>query len=112
MMAGVTDLAIARAGSSLFELAHWEIPSIIIPMSKSYGNHQIKNAYNYARSGACIVIEENNLSDKGLIFEINRIYNSEKDKADMIVGAQKFAIKDAGRNIAEEIVGIALAHDK
>lgn len=112
MMAGITDIAIARAGSTLFELAHWEIPSIIIPMTNSYGNHQIKNAYNYARSGACIVIEENNLSDQGLIFEINRIYNSNDDKKNMKLGAQKFAIKDAGKNIAEEIVGIALAHNK
>lgn len=112
MVAGVADIAISRAGSTLFELAHWEIPSIIVPISKSYGNHQIKNAYNYARSGACIVIEENNFSEQGLLFEINRIYNSEKDKSDMVAGAKKFAIKDAGRNIAEEIVGIALAHDK
>ncbi len=112
MLAGVTDIIISRAGSTLFEIAHWEIPAIIIPMTKSHGNHQIKNAYNYAREGGCIVIEENNLNDQGLIFEINRIFNDEKTKQNMRNAAKKFALPHAGREIAEEIIGIALNHEK
>ncbi len=112
MLAGVSDIVISRAGSTLFEIAHWEIPSIIIPITKSKHNHQIKNAYNYAREGGCIVIEENNLSDQGLIFEINRIHNDQSVREKMIEGAKKFAIEDAGKNIAEEIVEIALSHEK
>lgn len=112
MIAGVADIVISRAGSMLFEIAHWQIPSIIIPIARSHGNHQIKNAYNYARDGACVVIEENNLSEKLLIFEINRIYDDESIKEEMKQGAQKFAVPDAAKKIAEEVMGIALAHEK
>lgn len=111
MMAGVSDIVISRAGSALFEIAHWGIPSIIIPLKSSHAGHQIKNAYNYAREGACIVIEENNMGDQLLIFEINRIITDQKIRTEMRKGAQRFAIEGAGRKIAEEIVGIALAHN-
>lgn len=112
MMASVADVIISRAGSSLFEIAHWELPSIIIPISHSHKNHQIKNAYNYARAGACVVIEENNLSDKLLIFEINRIYDNQDVATAMKDGAQRFAIKDAAEKIAKEIIAITLSHEK
>jgi len=112
MMAGVSDIVITRAGSQLFEIAHWGIPAIVIPITHSNGNHQIKNAYNYAREGGCIVMEENNLSEQLLVFEINRIFDNPKVAEKMKKGAKHFAIPDAAKNIAEEIVGIALAHEK
>ncbi|MBP6908669.1 MAG: UDP-N-acetylglucosamine--N-acetylmuramyl-(pentapeptide) pyrophosphoryl-undecaprenol N-acetylglucosamine transferase, partial [Candidatus Pacebacteria bacterium] len=57
---GASSLVISRAGSALFEIASWGLPSIIIPIEHSHGNHQHKNAFTYARSGACEVIEEPN----------------------------------------------------
>jgi UDP-N-acetylglucosamine--N-acetylmuramyl-(pentapeptide) pyrophosphoryl-undecaprenol N-acetylglucosamine transferase len=112
MMAGVASIVITRGGSTLFEIAHWRIPSIVIPLRNSHANHQIKNAYNYAREGACIVIEENNMSDQLLIFEINRIVNEEKIRDRMIEGTKRFDIENASVKIAEEIISIALAHEK
>jgi UDP-N-acetylglucosamine--N-acetylmuramyl-(pentapeptide) pyrophosphoryl-undecaprenol N-acetylglucosamine transferase len=112
MMAGVTDIVISRAGSTLFELAHWKIPAIIIPLINSHADHQIKNAYNYAREGAGVVIEENNMSDQLIIFEINRINDDEKIKQHMRDGAGRFAVEGASQKIAEEIISIALAHEK
>ncbi|MFT7328005.1 MAG: UDP-N-acetylglucosamine--N-acetylmuramyl-(pentapeptide) pyrophosphoryl-undecaprenol N-acetylglucosamine transferase [Crocinitomicaceae bacterium] len=112
MMAGVADVVITRAGSQLFEIAHWGIPSIVVPITHSNGNHQIKNAYNYAREGACIVIEENNLSEKLLVFEINRLFDDEEIRKKMKAGAERFSIPDAAKNIAEEIIGVVLAHEK
>lgn len=112
MLAGVTDVVISRAGSTLFEIAHWGLPSIIIPITNSYGNHQIKNAYNYSREGACIVIEENNLSEQLLVFEINRIFDDPNIIKKMKEGAARFSIPGAAEHIAEEIIAIALAHEK
>ncbi|MAQ77408.1 hypothetical protein CL684_02695 [Candidatus Campbellbacteria bacterium] len=112
MMAGVADIVITRAGSTLFEIAHWSIPSIVIPITESHRNHQIKNAYNYAREGACVVIEENNLSEKLLTFEINRIIATPEVREEMKKGAEKFAIEGAAQEIAEEIIGIGLNHEK
>src|SRR5690606_29272298 len=73
MSAGIADLVITRGGSTLFEIAQWQIPAIVIPITETNGDHQRKNAYAYARSGAGIVIEENNLTPTVLMQEIDRI---------------------------------------
>lgn len=111
MLAGIADLAIIRPGVGLFNIAHWGIPSMVIPNEDKKLN-QISDAYDYARSGACVVIEENNLNDQSFIFEIKRIYENSDIGREMSVAAKAFAIPDAGKNIAEEVVGIALAHEK
>jgi len=112
MAAGVSDIVISRAGSTIFEIANWRIPSIIIPLGSAHKNHQLKNAYNYSREGACTFIEENNLSDDQLIFEINRIYDNQEVKEKMIAGAIAFDIPDAAKKIAEEIASIGLTHEE
>jgi len=110
MAAGVADIIISRAGSTIFEIASWEKPSILIPITKSNGDHQKKNAYSYARAGGCIVIEEKNLTSNILLAEMNRILQNNTEKEKMIESAKKFARKDAARLIAKEIVSIGLTH--
>ena len=112
MSAGASDIIITRAGSTLFEIATWEKPSIIIPITKSNRDHQKINAYTYARFGGGTVIEERNLTDDIIVFEINRILEKEEVKNKMIEGAKKFAKKDASRTIAKEILETALKHQK
>lgn len=73
MAAGAADIIVTRAGSSLFEIASWGVPAIVIPITTSNNDHQMKNAYNYARAGGGIVIEEKNLTPHILINEISRI---------------------------------------
>src|SRR3989344_430694 len=60
MAAGAANLVISRAGSTIFEIASWGIPSIVIPITESNGDHQRQNAFNYLQSGAAIMIEEAN----------------------------------------------------
>lgn len=112
MAAGVADLVVSRAGSTIFEIANWSKPSIIIPISKSNGNHQRKNAYGYARSGACIVIEEPNLNANILTSEIKNLLADNDKLQTMSQAAQKFSRKDAAKVIAQEIFNIALGHEK
>lgn len=112
MSAGAADLIISRAGSTIFEIASWGKPSIIIPITKSNGDHQRKNAYSYARSGAAMVIEEGNLTSNILISEINRIINNKEEREKMSEAAKRFARKDASRLIAKEILAIGLEHEK
>ncbi len=112
MAAGATDLIISRAGSTIFEIANWGKPSIIIPITNSNGGHQKKNAYEYARSGACIVIEESNLSGSILILEIKKLLSDKNRSEVMAKAAGNFAKKDAAKIIAEEILNLALEHEK
>ncbi|MES2059586.1 MAG: UDP-N-acetylglucosamine--N-acetylmuramyl-(pentapeptide) pyrophosphoryl-undecaprenol N-acetylglucosamine transferase [Patescibacteria group bacterium] len=112
MMAGSTDLIISRGGSTIFEIAAWGIPSIIIPISDSNGDHQRKNAYNYQRSGGCIVIDENNMTPEILETEIKDILESPDKISKMRAGALSFAKTDAAYKIAEQVINIALTHEK
>jgi UDP-N-acetylglucosamine--N-acetylmuramyl-(pentapeptide) pyrophosphoryl-undecaprenol N-acetylglucosamine transferase len=109
---GATNLVISRAGSTIFEIAVWGLPSIIIPIPERISHDQRTNAYNYMRSGACSVIEEENLRPEIISAEVNRIMNHEEIKRAMIKGAEGFARKDAAHVIAEALVDIGLSHEK
>ncbi|MDE2116481.1 MAG: glycosyltransferase, partial [Patescibacteria group bacterium] len=110
MAAGAADLIISRAGSTIFEIALWKVPSIIIPIPIDVSHDQTSNAFAYAASGACSVIEEVNLSPHVLAAEIDRIIDKPDVALAMRKGAESFAHHDAARKIAEEIIKIALSH--
>jgi UDP-N-acetylglucosamine--N-acetylmuramyl-(pentapeptide) pyrophosphoryl-undecaprenol N-acetylglucosamine transferase len=112
MSAGIADVVVSRAGSTIFEIASWAKPSIIIPLPNSISHDQTSNAYAYGNTGAASVIEENNLSTHILIEEINRIYENQTIKQKMIERANAFARRDSAELIAEAILGIALEHEK
>ena len=112
MAAGVAKLVISRAGSMIFEIAVWGLPSIIIPLPSAHADHQRKNAFNYARAGACIVVDETNLSDDLLIGEIEGIFTNPIKMDNLKAGAAKFARRDAGGVIAREALAIATRHEK
>jgi UDP-N-acetylglucosamine--N-acetylmuramyl-(pentapeptide) pyrophosphoryl-undecaprenol N-acetylglucosamine transferase len=114
MFGGAADIIISRAGSMLYEIAAWGKPSIIIPGGAEvyHGDHQRKNAYHYARTGACVVIEQANLTPSVLKSEIDLLL-THKDQYDaMAARARGFYKPDAGRLIATEAVTIALEHEK
>jgi UDP-N-acetylglucosamine--N-acetylmuramyl-(pentapeptide) pyrophosphoryl-undecaprenol N-acetylglucosamine transferase len=110
--AGIADLIITRAGSTLFEVANWGTPAIVIPITDSNGDHQRKNAFAYARAGAGVVIEENNLTPTVLKQEINRILEDPLVSTAMVEGAKEFAKPDAARTLAEAIIETVLRHEK
>ncbi len=111
MSAGASSLIVSRAGSAIFEIAYWGIPSIIIPIADTNGDHQRQNAYNYARSGGAIVIEEINLSPNILLSEITRIMDDNNLQKKMSEGAKSFIKGDAADLIAHEIIKIGLQHE-
>lgn len=111
MAAGISSLVISRAGSFIFEIASWGVPSIIIPITNSNGDHQRKNAFSYARSGACEVIEESNLTSHVLIAEIDKLIGSKDKLLAMKNNALAFASPDAAQKIAQAAIDIALTHE-
>lgn len=106
MTAGAADIIVSRAGSSIFEIAAWGMPSIVIPIARSNGNHQVKNAYNYARSGAALVIEEANLTPHLLVTEIDKLMKDKAGRARMSEAAQQFSDTGAARKIAGRLIDI------
>lgn len=112
MAAGASNLIITRAGSTIFEIAAWGVPSIVIPITESNGNHQRVNAYAYARSGAASVIEESNLTTNILLGEIDRLLRDQALLEKMSTAAKNFAEPEAANKIAQEIINIALSHEE
>lgn len=112
MTAGITALVIARAGSgTIFEIASWGIPSILIPIPLDVSHDQTENAFSYARSGAAVVLEQQNLTQHLLLAEIDRIIKDQPSREKMSAAARKFARRDSARKIAETIIEIALEHE-
>lgn len=112
MSAGVASIVVSRAGSTIFEIASWGLPSIIIPITDTNGDHQRRNAFNYARAQACVVIEEKNLTPHLFLSEIERLQSLPETRARMSDKALAFFKPHAARTIAEEIVKIAEGHEK
>jgi UDP-N-acetylglucosamine--N-acetylmuramyl-(pentapeptide) pyrophosphoryl-undecaprenol N-acetylglucosamine transferase len=112
MAAGVATIIISRAGSMLFEIASWGLPSILIPITNTNGDHQKNNAFNYARAGACSVVEEMNMTANILSSEIERITGDEASYKIMAQNAKAFSKPEAAMKIARALVDIALSHEK
>lgn len=112
MAAGVATLIISRAGSMLFEIASWGVPSILIPITNTNMDHQKKNAFNYARAGACSVVEELNMTAGILSSEIERITEDKETYAQMAKSAKAFAKPDAAMKIARALIDTALSHEE
>lgn len=112
MAAGAATIIISRAGSTLFEIASWGVPSILIPFSNSNADHSRKNAFSYARAGACSVIEEANMTANILISEIERTLENKTAYEQMAQNAKTFGKEGAAEKIARELVNMALSHEK
>jgi len=112
MAAGAATIVVSRAGSTLFEIASWEVPSILIPFTESNADHAKKNAFAYARVGACAVVEEMNMTANILGSEIDRIVDDKELWKRMSLSAKNFYKPDAAEKIARELINIALSHEE
>lgn len=112
MAAGAAALVIARAGAgTIFEIATWGLPSIVIPIPETISHDQTKNAFAYARAGACAVIEQSNLTPGLLTSEVERILDHKDLARSMGEKARAFARPDAAKLIATALMDIALSHE-
>ena len=105
------DLCITRAGSTLFEISSWGIPSIIIPIAVSNNNHQLLNAYTFEKAGCSIVLEESNLRKNILLSMIDSVL-SDRVRFETMRTNNINNFKSGGADIiAKEIVKIGLSHN-
>lgn len=100
----IADLVVSRASSGIFEIAAAGKPAILIPIRKSAQDHQRENAYQYAKTGAALVVEEDNLTPHLLLNEIEKLLGDAERRRTMSEAGQKFARVDAAELIADEIL--------
>ena len=99
------DVIISRAGAgAIFEIAAKGKPSILIPFPDAASNHQKENAYQYAKTGAAVVIEEENLLPSILMSELEKILNNQEIKTKMSAAAKDYFQPEAANKIATDIL--------
>jgi UDP-N-acetylglucosamine--N-acetylmuramyl-(pentapeptide) pyrophosphoryl-undecaprenol N-acetylglucosamine transferase len=100
----VADLAVARAGGSVFELAAAGIPSVLVPYPHATADHQTGNARWMATGGAAVVIPDSELDGARLAREVAALLGSPQRLQAMHAAALKLARVDAADRIAEEVL--------
>jgi UDP-N-acetylglucosamine--N-acetylmuramyl-(pentapeptide) pyrophosphoryl-undecaprenol N-acetylglucosamine transferase len=102
---GACDLAIMRAGGTVWELAAAGMPAILVPYPFATGDHQTLNARHFERGGGAICVPETEL---GRVADLARSLLDDDDRlALMSERMRALARPDAGREIAEELVALA-----
>ncbi|HEY4499862.1 MAG TPA: UDP-N-acetylglucosamine--N-acetylmuramyl-(pentapeptide) pyrophosphoryl-undecaprenol N-acetylglucosamine transferase [Candidatus Paceibacterota bacterium] len=103
------DVVLARAGAStLYECALFGKPAILIPLPSAANGHQKENAHNYAKSGAAIVVEEENFRAHLIIEQVQKIVQNPELMRTMGENARGFYKANAARVIAEGVLRTAV----
>ncbi|MEK7608493.1 MAG: UDP-N-acetylglucosamine--N-acetylmuramyl-(pentapeptide) pyrophosphoryl-undecaprenol N-acetylglucosamine transferase [Patescibacteria group bacterium] len=99
------DVVLARSGSgTLFEIAPFGTPSVLVPLDESAKDHQRSNAYIFAGGGGAIVIEEENLNAQTFVHELKKILSNPTVRDNMSRSALQFAKPRAAEEIAKQIL--------
>jgi UDP-N-acetylglucosamine--N-acetylmuramyl-(pentapeptide) pyrophosphoryl-undecaprenol N-acetylglucosamine transferase len=106
-----SDLAAARAGGSVFELAAAGLPSILVPYPHATGNHQAANARFMEHAGAAIVIPDAELDGPRLAREVGSLLGAPQRMAEMANAARAVARPDAAERVAEELLALVAGND-
>jgi UDP-N-acetylglucosamine--N-acetylmuramyl-(pentapeptide) pyrophosphoryl-undecaprenol N-acetylglucosamine transferase len=102
---GASDLVLARAGGSVWELAAAGKPAVLVPGLFATGDHQTKNARYFERGGGAIVVPE---SEAGRAPELIRsLLDDPRRLADLSKAMLRLARPDAADEIAEELLALA-----
>jgi UDP-N-acetylglucosamine--N-acetylmuramyl-(pentapeptide) pyrophosphoryl-undecaprenol N-acetylglucosamine transferase len=99
------DLIISRAGANVIaEIAANKKPAILIPLENSAQDHQRMNAYELAKVGGALVLEEANLGENIFMEKIEKILDSEELKKNMAEKISVFYHPKAAEYLADGII--------
>ncbi len=102
-----SDLVVARAGGSIFEIAAHGKPAVLVPYPYATADHQTANARFMERAGAAIVIPDSELTAARLANEVGRLLADRGRLAAMARASAAVARPDAARLIAREVLAVA-----
>jgi UDP-N-acetylglucosamine--N-acetylmuramyl-(pentapeptide) pyrophosphoryl-undecaprenol N-acetylglucosamine transferase len=102
-----SDIAVARAGGSVFELAQYGLPAVLIPYPYASGNHQTSNARWMEQAGAATVLPDAELTPERLRAEVDALVEDEPRRVAMAAASARLARPDAAGEIAREVLTAA-----
>ncbi len=98
------DVAIARSGAaSLTELAHFGLPSVLIPYPFAAEDHQTANARLFTRPGAAVMLREDDHTGDSLARILPELLHHPDKMFDMATAARGLAPGDAAARVADAI---------
>jgi UDP-N-acetylglucosamine--N-acetylmuramyl-(pentapeptide) pyrophosphoryl-undecaprenol N-acetylglucosamine transferase len=102
-----TDVAVARAGGSVFELAQYGLPAVLVPYPHASADHQTTNARWMERAGAAVVVPDAELTPERLRREVDAIALDPGRREAMSAASHALAKPDAAQEIAAEVLAAA-----
>jgi UDP-N-acetylglucosamine--N-acetylmuramyl-(pentapeptide) pyrophosphoryl-undecaprenol N-acetylglucosamine transferase len=101
------DLAVSRAGGTVWELAAAGVPAILVPYPHATGDHQWLNARHFAEAGGAVAVRE---AELGRVPElVHDLLGDPSRLARMRAAMLAAARPDAADRIAEELIELAAA---
>ena len=98
------DVAVARAGGSVFELAQYGLPAILIPYPHASADHQTANARWMAEAGAATILPDAELTPERLRSEVDGLLGDPARLAAMAAASRGLARPDAAAAVAREVL--------
>ena len=99
-----SDLVVARAGGSIFEVTAHGRPAILIPYPHATADHQTTNARWMADAGAAVVLADADVTPERLAREVATLLSDRGRLAAMARASASLARPEAAREIAGEVM--------
>jgi UDP-N-acetylglucosamine--N-acetylmuramyl-(pentapeptide) pyrophosphoryl-undecaprenol N-acetylglucosamine transferase len=99
------DLVLARAGSSVWEIAAAGKPAVLVPYPFATADHQAKNAEHFVRAGGAVMIRELELAD--VPDRVRSLLDDPASLRRMGEAMRRVAKPDAAEEIAEGLMELA-----
>jgi UDP-N-acetylglucosamine--N-acetylmuramyl-(pentapeptide) pyrophosphoryl-undecaprenol N-acetylglucosamine transferase len=101
------DVALARAGGSVWELAAAGLPVILVPYPHATADHQTKNARYFEAAGGAVVVPETELERVPAL--VDELLSDDARREGMRRSILQVARPDSAEEIAEELIALASA---
>ena len=102
-----SDLCVARAGGSIFEIAAHGRPAILVPYPYASADHQSSNARWMVQAGAAVVVPDAELGPERLADEVAALLADPARLEAMGRASAALARPDAAQRIAAEVLAAA-----
>lgn len=99
------DVAVSRAGGTVWELAAAGVPSILVPYPHATADHQTLNARHFERGGGAVVVPDAEVGRVPAL--VDALLQDSAGRTAMQAAMRSMARVDAADRIAEGVIALA-----
>lgn len=107
LLLDAADLAVTRAGGTVFELMAAGLPAVLVPLPIATRDHQTANARAVAATGGAVVVPDAELDADRLEHELGELIGHPERLASMASALRDAATLDAAERAAAVVEGAA-----